>query len=47
MVYVVHKARRELHYALLEADIASMNDSSHYLHNAMPDTKGSLTSLIA
>lgn len=45
MVYVVQKARRELHYALLDADLASMNDS--YLHAPISDLKGSLTSLIA
>ncbi|XP_034939245.1 transmembrane protein 64 [Chelonus insularis] len=41
MVYVVQKARRELHLTLLEADLASMTDS-HYLHDVIPDSKGSL-----
>ncbi|XP_057323814.1 transmembrane protein 64 [Microplitis mediator] len=47
MVYVVQKARRELHLALLEADLAAMSDNSHYLHDAIPDSKGSLSSLMA
>ncbi|XP_011314998.1 transmembrane protein 64 [Fopius arisanus] len=47
MVYVVQKARRELHLALLEADLASMTDSSHYLHDSLPESKGSLVTLIA
>ncbi|KAK0174055.1 hypothetical protein PV328_007172 [Microctonus aethiopoides] len=47
MVYVVQKARRELHLALLEADLASITDDSHYLHDALPESKGPHTSLIA
>ncbi|XP_012283625.1 transmembrane protein 64 isoform X2 [Orussus abietinus] len=47
MVYVVQKARRELQLALLEADLASMADSSHFLLDSLPDTKIVLTNLIA
>lgn len=47
MVYVVQKARRELQLALLEADLASMADTSHYLLDALPDSKIVLTNLIA
>lgn len=47
MVYVVQKARRELQLALLEADLASMADSSHYLLDTLPDSKIVLTNLIA
>ncbi|XP_053983632.1 transmembrane protein 64 [Hylaeus anthracinus] len=47
MVYVVQKARRELQLALLEADLASMADSSHYLLDTLPDPKIVLTNLIA
>ncbi|XP_043280954.1 transmembrane protein 64 [Venturia canescens] len=48
MVYVVQKARRELHLALLEADLASMADTPHFLHeSSLPDSKVSLTNLIA
>lgn len=45
MVYVVQKARRELQLALLEADLVSMADTSHYLLDTLPDTV--LTNLIA
>ncbi|KAK9300609.1 hypothetical protein QLX08_006764 [Tetragonisca angustula] len=47
MVYVVQKARRELQLALLEADLASMADTSHYLLDTLPDSKIVLTNLIA
>lgn len=47
MVYVVQKARRELQLALLEADLASMADSSHYLLDTLPDSKIVLTNLLA
>lgn len=47
MVYVVQKARRELQLALLEADLASMTESSHYLLDTLPDSKIVLTNLIA
>ncbi|KZC05448.1 PREDICTED: transmembrane protein 64 [Dufourea novaeangliae] len=47
MVYVVQKARRELQLALLEADLASMAESSHYLLDTLPDSKIALTNLIA
>ncbi|XP_078046636.1 transmembrane protein 64 [Augochlora pura] len=47
MVYVVQKARRELQLALLESDLASMADSSHYLLDTLPDSKIVLTNLLA
>ncbi|XP_043503554.1 transmembrane protein 64 [Polistes fuscatus] len=47
MVYVVQKARRELQLALLEADLASMTDTPHYLLDIMPDSKMTLTNFIA
>ncbi|XP_003489679.1 transmembrane protein 64 [Bombus vosnesenskii] len=47
MVYVLQKARRELQLALLEADLASMAETSHYLLDTLPDSKIVLTNLIA
>ena len=46
MVYVVQKARRELQLALLEADLASMTDNSHYVLDGLPDSKMLLTNFI-
>ncbi|KAJ8669287.1 hypothetical protein QAD02_000546 [Eretmocerus hayati] len=46
MVYVVQKARRELQFALLEAELASVGDPSFYLDNST-DTKSLLSNLIA
>ncbi|XP_024940929.1 transmembrane protein 64 isoform X2 [Cephus cinctus] len=47
MVYVVQKARRELQLALLEADLASMADTSYFLLDTLPDSKIVLSNLVA
>lgn len=47
MVYIVQKARRELQLALLEADLASMADTPHFLLDTLPDSKMVLSSFIA
>ncbi|XP_046736569.1 transmembrane protein 64 [Diprion similis] len=47
MVYIVQKARRELQLALLEADLASMADTPHFLLETLPDSKMVLSNFIA
>lgn len=47
MVYIVQKARKELQLTLYEADLTSVAHSPHYILDSLPDSKISLTNLIA